>query len=315
MNTQEFLRFKEKFNKKYKNPTEEYHSFQNFNHNCELIRFKNSKVSSYKLGINQFSDKTMEYLQGNLLSSNFYDQDSHVPSLLFGKDDNLIKRKNKVFNSIDWTEKGFVSRVKNQGACGSCWAFSTTGALESMIHINKGIKMELSEQELINCSVQNFGCKGGWMHKAFDYVISKKGLFSGLDYPYKENHDVCDENLIDTKRISESGDFDYLVLPTDSVDSMKHAIMINPICAAVRADFDFVYYEDGIFDQSIVKNPKVNHAILITGFDQNKNIWRLKNSWGTSWGQHGYMDISIKEKSGVTGINSYCIVPLYVGQD
>lgn len=303
MNNFEFLNFKEKYHKNYISENEEYNSYQIFNRNLDLIKYKNLNLKSYKLGINQFTDQTMDYIQSNILCSNF--------KLNTQNYDLSFLSNSSIKKNINWVKDGFVRPVKNQGSCGSCWAFSTTSALESMIDINLNQKILLSEQELVSCSKKNFGCNGGWMHKAMDYVKEKNGLFSVNDYSYIEKNIDCRTDILESKRIKSAGNFHYSILPSKSVDSLKNALTINPVCVAVKADFDFVFYKDGIFDKEIEENPSINHAILLIGMDNEKNYWTIQNSWGKEWGNNGFMDIFIKDKNGVAGINTYCVVPIF----
>lgn len=321
MHHREFHEFKERFNKMYKSEKDESISLMNFKDNVDRIARRNREQGSYKLGINQFSDCSFDFLKEHLLLSNFAypEEDGELKTWEIKTPPNGLGRKLATTDEFsgsgiqkDWRREGCVTRVKDQGSCGSCWAFSTTGALESMILIHHKKKIELSEQELVSCSDKNYGCNGGWMHKALDYVKEKKGLFSDADYPYlpKSKH-PCRMDLLDNQRIVASGKFDYYILPKNSIHHMQDALLINPLCIAVDADFDFIYYKEGIYDRAVVDKPSINHAVLLTGVDSSKKIWMLKNSWGIHWGENGYMNIALRDKSGVAGMNTYCIVPKY----
>jgi len=307
MSLQEFNNFKEIYNKNYLNPKKEFESYLNFKDNYNLIKSKNNKKSSYKLSVNQFSDQSMDFIFRKILSHDFSKMNlkQNIPMLTLGHQEKKNTQK------LDWYEAGLVRPVKNQGACGSCWAFSTTGALETMVHANTGIPVELSEQELVSCSKKNFGCEGGWMHTAMEYVQQQNGLYTSVDYPYNATKGTCNLDIPKEKRIIESGNFEYVWIKPKSVSSMKKGLFINPVCIAVKADFDFVFYKDGIFDTEVEEEPAVNHAVLLTALDENKKTWTIKNSWGTSWGKNGFMDLTIQNGTGTAGMNSYGIIPLY----
>lgn len=308
MNLQKFVDFKDEHKKSYSSPQAEFESFQFFKQNYDVIKFKNERKSTYKLGLNQFADQSMENLQKKLLCNDFSKTNRPISSLALANES--LDNKNCT-KKLDWYSSGFVRPVKNQGSCGSCWAFSTVGALESMVHINKGETVDLSEQELVSCSTKNHGCNGGWMHTAMDYVQNNNGLYTQKDYPYTGNKDACNLIIPKEKRITSAGDFDYVWIRPNSVSSLKKGLFINPVCVAVKADFDFVFYQDGIFDTPLEENPDINHAVLLTALDESNKTWTIKNSWGTAWGQNGFMDLAIRNGTGAAGINSYCILPIY----
>jgi len=308
MNLQKFIDFKDEYKKSYPSPQVEFESFNFFKQNYNTIKSKNDKKATYKLGINQFADQSMENLQKKLLCNDF--SKSERPTSLFAVASQEFGNRNCT-KRLDWYSSGYVRPVKNQGSCGSCWAFSTVGALESMVDINKGIKVDLSEQELVSCSNKNQGCNGGWMHTAMDYVKDNNGLYMQKDYPYLGKKEACNLLIPKEKRITSAGDFDYVWIRPNSVSSLKKGLFINPVCVAVKADFDFVFYQDGIFDAPLEENPGINHAVLLTALDEDKKTWTIKNSWGTAWGKDGFMDLKIRNGTGVAGINKYCILPIY----
>jgi KDEL-tailed cysteine endopeptidase len=265
----------------------------------EKIRRHNSIESKYKLGENQFADKTFQFLKKTLLQNHF--TNNHTTNLFRGPSTDIPQ-------SFDWT--GHVSRVKNQGRCGSCWAFSTIGAMESLISIRYGKQICLSEQNLVDCDIVNHGCRGGLMHLAFDHIQSSGGIAAEEDYPYTGLSDDC--SIVNLVR--ETKDVRYTFVPPHRPDLMMTSIQKNPLCAAVAADsFEFMFYKDGIFDQEET-NKHLSHAILITGYNRYHDpYWILKNSWDTTWGQDGYMHLRLKNDCdrGVVGINEYVLFPHY----
>jgi len=306
MSSLEFSEFKHKYDKRYSSLTDEYVSSKIFTKNAEYIKRRNNEQSSFVLGINHFADKSFDSLRQKVLCRNHLKIQGSL--LLHGMPDDRIMTNH---TSIDWYSDGFVRQVKDQGMCGSCWAFSTVGALESMVHINTLTPYELSEQELVDCSKRNHGCRGGWMHTAMDYVIANKGIYVAEDYKYTGESGACRKKDPIMRRVSEAGMFRYVFVRPDSPSSLQQALRVNPVCVAVKADMDFMFYKDGVFDSAVEDEPDVNHAVLLTAHDRNRNTWTIKNSWGMDWGRQGFMDIAIRDGSGVAGIHSYCVLPIF----
>ncbi len=205
----------------------------------------------------------------------------------------------------DWREHGGCTPVKNQGSCGGCWAFSTIGCVESVVLINDGIEMDLSEQNLISCDSECNGCGGGSI--ALNYVKEKGAVYESCD-PYQGRDTICKTNcptpvyLHDWKYIGEGGDVPFLKgnsgclfkeYSVPSVDDIKSAIYhYGPVAAAVYVDGNFQAYSGGIYNSCTDATP--NHAILLVGWDDSmgeNGCWILKNSWGSDWGEDGYMYI------------------------
>jgi C1A family cysteine protease len=211
-------------------------------------------------------------------------------------------------NQIDWNEKKKVSRVKNQAKCGSCWAFSATGALESMLRIKHNKNIDLSEQQLLDCSFSNHGCHGGLMDLAFQDINTLGGIESSESYPYLGEKKQC---RVDYRRqVPQIGfiDYDYIE-PLNTFDMKQKLVHHGPFCSAVEvSSMDFMFYKEGIYDVTSKKNHDLNHAVLLTGYSERKGDiphWHLKNSWGKDWGEDGFMRIAMRDGEGVCGINIY----------
>ncbi|KAF6077188.1 cathepsin H [Phyllostomus discolor] len=214
--------------------------------------------------------------------------------------------------SVDWRKKGrFVSPVKNQGGCGSCWTFSTTGALESAIAIKTGKMLSLSEQQLVDCA-QNFnnhGCQGGLPSQAFEYIRYNKGIMGEDSYPYEGKDGNC--KFQPGKAIAFVKDVANITL-NDEAAMVEAVALYNPVSFAFEVTSDFMLYRKGIYSStSCHKTPdKVNHAVLAVGYgEQNgKPYWIVKNSWGPSWGMNGYFLIERgKNMCGLAACASYPI--------
>ena len=196
--------------------------------------------------------------------------------------------ENDIPEAIDWREKGAVSPVKDQGACGSCWTFSTTGTLESTNYIKTGVMTLLSEQQIVDCAkgskYPNYGCSGGWPHSALDYA-KDVGLCTDDYYPYTSKdggcHDSTCEKVVKVKS--------YKTLPQGDEKALAAAVAITPVSIVLDASA-MQLYSSGIIDKC---TDNINHAVLAAGYGEENGVkyWIVKNSWGTSWGENGYCRI------------------------
>jgi C1A family cysteine protease len=196
-------------------------------------------------------------------------------------------------DSFDWRDHYELPPVRNQGICGSCWAFSTVTSLECNIAIKDGQIVDLSEQHLLDCNTDGGDCGGGWMsHKYYLDTPDKcdeTGAVMESDKPYLARESSCDCPLPRHYWIKDTG---YVEGPTPSVGALKQAIYdYGPISVAVKAE-GFGSYTGGIFSHTSDATP--DHAVALVGWDDNQGtqgVWFLRNSWGSSWGENGYMRI------------------------
>nr|XP_033776732.1 pro-cathepsin H [Geotrypetes seraphini] len=273
-------------NKKY-NLQEYYHRLPIFVENKRKIFRHNAGNSSFQMGLNQFSDLSfMEFKKQYLW---------HEPQNCSATKGNFFAALGASPDFVDWRKKGkYVTPVKNQGPCGSCWTFSTTGCLESAVAIATGQLLPLSEQQLVDCAqaFNNHGCNGGLPSQAFEYIKYNKGIMSETIYPYIAQNGTCqfqpDKVVADVKEVVNITIYDEI--------SMEQAVATrNPISFAFEVTEDFLNYRSGVYTNPKCHSTpdKVNHAVLAVGYAQEngKPYWIVKNSWGMEWGMDGYFHI------------------------
>lgn len=195
-----------------------------------------------------------------------------------------------VATSLNWTAKGKVTPVKNQKQCGSCWAFSAIAALESSFFISKGLNLTLSQQQLVDCSSSygNYGCNGGWPASAFAY-IKAGNITTNATYGYVAKTQTCLKTKLTLpiyKLVSYSS--------FTGCTNLKTQVNIRPVSVAVDASY-WSGYTSGIF---ACTTSAINHAVLLVGY-QSTGVWIIKNSWGTGWGERGYIRIPAGNSCGV----------------
>jgi cathepsin L len=187
--------------------------------------------------------------------------------------------------TVDWTTQGAVTPVKDQGQCGSCWAFSTTGGMEGAWQIASGSLTSMSEQQLVDCSTQNSGCNGGSMELAFNFA-GTVNVATESSYPYTARDGTCKTSF--TTAIPQGGVTGYKSVGQSSND-LKSALQTGPVSVAIEADqMAFQLYSGGVLKSGCGTN--LDHGVLAVGY--TADAFKVKNSWGSSWGESGYLQIS-----------------------
>ena len=269
-----------------------------FKENIDYINYINNKNLSFNLDINQFTDiQTALNMKNFILKKECY-------NCFYGE-------KTEVNKNVDWRKRGVVTNVKNQGDCGSCWAFSSTGSIEGINAIKYNKLYNASEQQLIDCSTRegNKGCQGGLMDNAFKYVIQNKGLCSENDYSYKQEESFCKSfrcnNIVNIDDYSD-------IKPNDENILMK-AVSQQPVSVAIQANLSsFKFYKSGIY-QDDECGDQLDHGVLIVGYGKDDltdlDYWIVKNSWTSNWGENGYIRILRNYKKSVSGMCGIALQP------
>jgi KDEL-tailed cysteine endopeptidase len=303
----QFTSFQERFVKKYQTLEELETRFQIFRENLRSIVLHNlDTTQNFTMGINQFTDLTPEEFKAQYIS---------------GLKSSVTSSGCKTFSSsasgtpafLDWRTKNAVTSVKDQGQCGSCWTFSATGAIEGAWAISSGKLLDLSEQQLVECAGLRYGsmgCNGGQIDGAFKYVIDNEGQCSLASYPYVSGNGKSGscQKCSSVATISSCSD----VKSNDQL-SLKAAVAQQPVAIAIEADTRyFQSYSSGILTSSSC-GTNLDHGVLIVGYgaENSQDYWLVKNSWGITWGDKGYVKIARSSSTNDAGICGIAMEPSF----
>jgi C1A family cysteine protease len=273
---------------------------QNFANNDDIIEQHNGQNLSYKLGHNKFSHMDINEWREAMKLGLGYPANTVAEKIHEAPKD---LKSNPA--SIDWRDSGAVTPVKDQGNCGSCWSFSTTGALEGAHQIASGSLVSLSEQNFVDCDDNgDHGCHGGLMDNAFAWAKSNGGVCSEDDYAYTARKGSCEDSTCGTHYATPKS---YTDVVKNSEDALMSALAQQPVSVAIEADQStFQLYKSGVLTAECGTN--LDHGVLAVGYgtDSGVNYWTVKNSWGDSWGESGYIRLSrdVSQKQGQCGILS-----------
>jgi cathepsin L len=261
--------------------------------NQRFVQEHNSKDSSFKVAMNKFAAMTPAEYKSML---------GFKPIIRKNK---AVAMEGKNAETLDWRSKGAVNAIKDQASCGSCWAFSSCMGAEGAYWLSTGKLLSLSESNLVDCVTTCYGCDGGLMTYAFDYVISKQGgkFMLESDYPYKAVQNSC--KFSSSKAVA--GISKYVEVSEGSTSDLQAKCeKYGPTCVAIDAGLSsFNLYDSGIYDDSSCSSTELNHAVGLVGW--GSNYWIVRNSWGTSWGESGYVRMV---KSNQCGIATMACVPI-----
>lgn len=303
-----FEEFVSKYGRVYQDPEEEHLRFLTFEANYKWIESHNSNEHSYKLAVNEFADQSPAEFQATrlgLVQPSAGELWKGLPHLGTHKYSGAA-----LPTSVDWSSKGAVTPMKNQGHCGSCWAFSTTGAVEGAWQIATGKLVSLSEQQLVDCSTDNHGCGGGAMDLAFKYLKDSDSCTEG-SYSYNGKAGTCKASSC-TVGIPSGSVTGYYDVPTDDMNALMEAVSRQPVSVGIQADqIAFQLYSKGILSQTC--GDRLDHGVLLVGYGSENGVdyWRVKNSWGPTWGEDGYIRLKRgMPKAGECGIKSMASYPI-----
>jgi len=285
-------------NSKFYNSNEEvYTRKQIYDENVAKIQQHNRENHTWSMAINQFADLSATEFK-NLHSGCVFVKSSEKK--LLGLSHSEPVDASALPESVDWETEGAVTPVKNQGQCGSCWAFSTVASTEGAWFLKHGDLVSLSEQQLVDCSDAegNQGCNGGLMDYGFQYIIDNKGIGSEASYPYTAQDGTC-KKVPAVVTITGFKD-----VPTDSETALMTALVQQPVSVAVEADQNsFQFYSGGVMNAACGTN--LDHGVLAVGYGTDNStgldFWKVKNSWGADWGVKGYILLGRGAKFGSKG--------------
>jgi len=251
---------------------------------------------SFRLGLNKFADLTPQEFQS-------FKGLRYNATAVARKGETFVPTVTDVPDTVDWRDKGYVTPVKDQAQCGSCWAFSATGSLEGQHFAKTGKLVSLSEQNLVDCSGSygNQGCNGGLMDQAFQYIKANGGIDTEESYPYTAQDGTCHfkQNAIGATCTG------FVDVKVNSESDLKNAVAtVGPVSVAIDAsNYSFQLYNGGIYDEPNCSSTMLDHGVLAVGYgtDNGKDYWLVKNSWGPSWGVKGYIQMS-RNKNNQCGI-------------
>ncbi|XP_029569887.1 cathepsin L1 isoform X2 [Salmo trutta] len=313
----EFHAWKLKFGKSYSSPVEESQRRSSWISNRKLVLVHNmladQGIKSYRLGMTYFADmENEEYRRiisqrclGSFNASKPRGGSTFLPML----------GDNDLPTTMDWRDKGYVTSIKDQKGCGSCWAFSTTGSMEGQHYRKTNKLVSLSEQQLVDCSGEfgNMGCMGGLMDQAFEYIksLAPGGLDTEDSYAYHAEDKKCHYKP-DSLGATCTG---YVDMTSGDESALQQAVAtVGPVSVAIdAAHSSFQLYKSGVYDEPDCSSDQLDHGVLAVGYgtsDDGQDYWLVKNSWGLDWGDKGYIMMSRNKHNqcGIATASSYPLV-------
>ncbi|CAM0952904.1 unnamed protein product [Alopecurus aequalis] len=316
-----FRRWKAEHKKTYATPAEERHRLRVYAHNIRYIEATNDNPGAgltYELGETAYTDLTSDeftamYTSPTSSPLSDLDDEATIITTRAGQVDGIGGGHLQVYvnesagapASVDWRASGAVTEVKDQGQCGSCWAFSTVAVVEGIHQIKTGKLVSLSEQELVDCDTLDEGCDGGVSYHALQWITSNGGIAARDDYPYTAKDGTCNTTKLSHHTASISG---FKRVATKSEASLANAVAMQPVAVSIEAGgANFQHYSNGVYNGPC--GTSLNHGVTVVGYGQDdgsgERYWIVKNSWGENWGDGGYLRMKkdiIDKREGICGI-------------
>jgi len=300
----EWATFKGKHQKNYVSQQEHNYRKAVFADNLKKIQKHNAEealgLHTFTLGVNEFADMTSEEFVAYYNGFKALDQSSQKVVEIEVED---------LPDSIDWREKGYVTPVKNQASCGSCWAFSATGSMEGAHFKKTGELVSLSEQMLVDCDHTDNGCNGGLPSNAFEFVIKNGGINTEASYPYEGRRHTC---RFDKDNVAATFTSFNSVKSKDEDDLKKAVATVGPVSVGIDAShFSFQLYHSGVYHSIFCSQTRLDHGVLVAGYgnEGGHDYWLVKNSWGPHWGEKGYIKMA-RNRNNSCGIATMANYPV-----
>ncbi|CAF1429359.1 unnamed protein product [Adineta ricciae] len=271
-------------------------------------------LHTYTMKMNRFGDLTHEEFKKSM---NGFKINANVDNNKYDRHMFLAPSNLVIPDEVDWRKEGYVTGVKDQGQCGSCWAFSATGSLEGQHFAQTKQLVSLSEQQLVDCSTKfgNEGCGGGLMNNAFEYIKQNNGIDTEKSYPYQAYDGKCRFKPDDIG----ATDVGFAFIKEKNETDLTLAIAtVGPIAVAIDASHDsFQFYGGGIYNEPACSSSPdaLDHGVLAVGYGNDggkhpTDFYIVKNSWGTGWGDHGYLKMmrNYGNQCGIATMASYPLV-------
>lgn len=314
---EEWEAFKLEHGKTYKSDVEDKFRMKIFMENRHKIAKHNAAyekgITKFRLGMNKYADLLLHEFTHVMNGFNKTQKKVGGHQKLQGV--TFISPANVEFpHTVDWRDQGAVTPVKDQGQCGSCWAFSSTGSLEGQHFRKSGRLVSLSEQNLIDCSTieGNEGCNGGVMDQAFQYVKDNSGIDTEVSYPYEAEDDKCRYN----PKTSGATDAGFVDVEHGNERKLKEAVAtVGPVSVAIDASHEsFQLYHEGVYYEPECNSTELDHGVLVVGYgtdeESGQDYWLVKNSWGVTWGNKGFVMMARNRDNncGIATLASYPLV-------